>query len=178
MKISTTDIKKRSQKSPPFHVMHRQLWVFRFLWATHTETNANKIHNLWALFGISHMFIFMLRRQRMCNWPIRFILILGKTWISQMKPHVRRKMAQALGSPVYICDINTVFIYSTKSVLSKQNPLRRFSITSHNSAAKCLDLHLIYYVYLELVYTYLRNMQKWTLMLVYQNTIRIYWVTI
>ena len=53
------------------------------------------------------MFIFTLRWQYIRNWWIMFILIVGKTWIPQLEPHDGIKMAQVLGSPVYICGLCT-----------------------------------------------------------------------
>ena len=41
-----------------------------------------------------------------CNWRTTVILVTGKPEDHQFEPHAGLKMAQVLGSPVYIYDSN------------------------------------------------------------------------
>ena len=44
-----------------------------------------------------------LDRSTLRTWRITLILITGKIWTPEFEPHAGIKMAQVLGSPVYIC---------------------------------------------------------------------------
>ena len=78
--------------------MELQLWVFRFLPTTHMETNANKMRpqSSRAVWRFEHIYLHALDRSRYAP---------DESW--QEKPDwssvAKIKMAQVLGSPVYIC---------------------------------------------------------------------------
>ena len=76
------------------------------VFADHTRGNKRKQNasTIFARCAAFHTFIFTLRLQDICSWWITVILIAGKTRIPQLEPNTRIKMAQVLGSPIYICD--------------------------------------------------------------------------
>ena len=87
--------------------MGLKLGVFRFLPTTHTKTNAIQMRprSLCAVQRFTHVYLHAKTTVDTGNiriWQTKVILITGKTCRPQFEPHVGIKMAQVLGSPMYI----------------------------------------------------------------------------
>ena len=80
--------------------MELQLGVFGILLTTHAETNANKIRprSSRAVLRFSNYY---------APDESRLFSSRGKTWIPPIGAHAGIKMAQVLGSLVYICDLSS-----------------------------------------------------------------------
>ena len=107
--------------------MGLNLGVFRFLPTTHRKNTNKCVHDLCAPRNVLCMSVFTIRPQYMqvtCTWRTMIILIMGKN----LKTPCGIKMAQVLGSLVYICGINTLCTTSFFKKILKLPTLIRFNI--------------------------------------------------
>ena len=113
--ILPKDIHGRSQTSYTACVMASsamgfKLGVFKFLPTTHTKTNTIQMRP-WSLRSVRRFTWVYLHAQTAVDagdirtWRTTVILIMGKTQDPQFEPHAGIKMAQVLGSPMYIYDL-------------------------------------------------------------------------
>ena len=90
--------------------MGLKLGVFGFLPTTHAETNANKMHpqSMRAMWLFTHVYLHAQTPVHTCA-PDESWLFWSqeKPEYPQFEPHARIKMAQVLGSLLYICGLDT-----------------------------------------------------------------------
>ena len=111
---------------------------------TQKQTQTKCVHNLHALCGVSHMFILTLRPQYIRTWLITVILIFRKKpEYPQLEPHAAIKMAQVLGSLVYICGSCRVWYTVTEFIpLTVPKQYDRIIVMFHHNLWSTLSASL------------------------------------